>query len=196
MAEIVNIAEQFRGLPMEDLIAGPIMAACDAQTKLTKAMARYIDEVGMNTDSSGNKTAKTVDFSMNRPVHQQDGTITQEKIDMSVPFLAITAVLNLQISDIDVEFNMEVKSSFSDKQTSDAQGSFDAKMGWGPFSVHVHGSVSSHRETTRQSDNSAKYNVKVKARQMGTPEGLSRVFDLLNSAITPKAITSPQQPSA
>jgi len=57
----------------------------------------------------------------------------------------------------------------------------------GPFSldVKVHGSVSSKSEHTRTSDNSAKYDVKVIARDDGMPEGLSRVLDMLNSAIAP-----------
>ena len=32
MAELVNMAEQFQGLPMSELIGGPLMSVCEAQT--------------------------------------------------------------------------------------------------------------------------------------------------------------------
>ena len=50
MAELVNMADQFKGLPMEELIGGPLMAVCDAQTKLAKSTAQYIKEIGNITN--------------------------------------------------------------------------------------------------------------------------------------------------
>ena len=69
----------------------------------------------------------------------------------------------------------------------------EGKVGWGPFSldVKVHGSVSSKSEHTRTSDNSAKYDVKVIARDDGMPEGLKRVLDMLNTAIAPTSVPAP-----
>ena len=60
----------------------------------------------------------------------------------------------------------------------------------GPFSMKakVKGSISSHKENTRKSDNSAKYHVQVRATQGEMPEGLSRVLDILNTAINPTSI--------
>ena len=51
--------------------------------------------------------------------------------------------------------------------------------------VLISGSISNHRETTRSSDTSAKYNVKVHAAQMEPPETLSRLLDLLNQTVEP-----------
>jgi len=73
--------------------------------------------------------------------------------------------------------------------------SADASVGYGCFSlkVHVEGSVSSHKENTRSSDNSAKYHVEVHAEDRGMPEGLARVLDIMQQAITPppaKAVTN------
>lgn len=42
---LVKMAEEFGGLPMESLIGGPLQAACDAQTMLAGATARFIEEV-------------------------------------------------------------------------------------------------------------------------------------------------------
>ena len=40
---LVKMAEEFGGLPMESLIGGPLQAACDAQTMLAGATARFIE---------------------------------------------------------------------------------------------------------------------------------------------------------
>ena len=41
---LVKMAEEFGGLPMESLIGGPLQAACDAQTMLAGATARFIED--------------------------------------------------------------------------------------------------------------------------------------------------------
>jgi hypothetical protein len=51
--------------------------------------------------------------------------------------------------------------------------------------VNIAGSISSHQEQTRTSDNSAKYHVEVLAEDAGMPEGLARVLDILQSSIEP-----------
>ena len=90
---------------------------------------------------------------------------------------------------------MEVKSSVQEKESSKKEAGFEASVGWGPFKASMHGSVSSHTEQTRKSDNSAKYHVKVSAKQAATPEGLNRILDLLRDTITPTKITaSPSSP--
>jgi len=45
--------------------------------------------------------------------------------------------------------------------------------------------VASHSANTRKSDNSAKYDVRVLARDDGPPEGLMKLLDMLQTAITP-----------
>ena len=101
----------------------------------------------------------------------------------------------LQVKEVEVEFTMEVKSSTSEKSSRDYEAAIDTeiKAGWGPVSVDVkiHGSVSAKSENTRSSDNSAKYNVKVIARDDGMPEGLKRCLDIVQSAIAEKPAAEP-----
>ena len=192
MADLVNMTDQFKGLPMEDLIGGPLTAVCEAQANLAKSTEKYIREIGLQEVGEGDqKELKTrqVDFHFHKPMPSPDGTaITQAQVDISVPLLALVPVPALLIQDVEIEFNMEVKSSAKTKASTDADAGFKASVGFGPFSASMHGSVSSHNETTRKSDNSAKYHVKVSAKQAETPEGLSRVLDMLRDTITPKKI--------
>ena len=191
-----KLSDQFRGLPMKDLIGGPLSAACDAQVLLAQASANFIKDVGMEEDPiTKSLKARTVDFSFTKPVQNEaTGNVTMEKVDLSVPLLAILQAPALAIKEVEIDFTMEVKESTKDSHESAAQASIDAKAkyGFGLFSVsvNIHGSVSSKSTHTRATDNSAKYDVKVVARDDGMPEGLSRVLDILQSAIAPAAGSS------
>jgi hypothetical protein len=199
--ELIDMASQFKGLPMGDLIGGPLTAACDAQVRLANATADFIKYVGFlpptDKDPKGVGATRLAHFSFSRPIPDPaDSTKTiDEQVTLDVPLLAIVKVPALSITKVDITFDMEVKSSFAAKESTDtsAKMSADMKFGWGPFSatVHVEGSVASHKENTRTSDNSAKYHVQVLAEDNGMPEGLARVLDILNTAIQPR--TAPAQ---
>lgn len=208
MGELVDMAAQFRGLPMGDLIGAPLQASCDAQLQLARASASFIKTVGflpaVTQDAQGNEIldtsaeaigeARLAKFKFVRPVKDPaDPTKTiREEVELDVPMLAIVKIPALQITNVDITFDMEVKSSFKEASSKDESGklSADMKVGWGPFSlnVHVEGSVSAHQEQMRTSDSSAKYHVEVKAADGGMPEGLARVLDIMHSAIAPMAI--------
>ncbi len=56
--------------------------------------------------------------------------------------------------------------------------------------VNISGSVSSHKENTRSSDQSAKYYVEVHAADNGMPEGLARVLYIVAQSVAPTSVTS------
>ena len=190
--ELVNIADQYKGLPMDSLIGGPLTAACDAQVMLAKSCANFITTIGF--EDAEHKTIRQAKFSFMRP---KDGEVEagkqreHERVDIEVPLLSIVRVPSLMIKTLDITFDMEVKSSFSEVDKSSKSGSLEAsaQIGFGPFSasVKIQGSISASRERTRTSDNSAKYHVSVHAADEGMPEGLARVLDIMQSSIAPKA---------
>src|SRR5579859_508970 len=197
----INMGDQFKGLPMGDLIGGPLLAACDAQVKLANASAEFIKVVGFTPpDKDGNSDVRNVKFVFDRPVPQPaddkggNANLT-ERVELDVPLLAIINVPALAINSVDVIFDMEVKNSETTKESMDAAAkmSADASVGWGPFSlkVHMEGSVATHKENNRQTDQSAKYHVEVHAKDNGMPEGLARVMDILQSSVAPRSISAP-----
>ena len=192
---LVKMSDQFGGLPMDQLIGGPLKAACDSQVQLAKAPADFIQNVGLETDSNGVMKARTVDFTYSKPVTDGAGGYTEVTNQLDVPILAILNTPSLQVKEVEVDFTMEVKSSTSEKSSRDYEAAMDThvKAGWGPVSVDVkiHASISAKSENTRSSDNSAKYNVKVIARDDGMPEGLKRCLDIVQSAIAEKPQAAP-----
>jgi hypothetical protein len=111
-------------------------------------------------------------------------------MSLQVPLLAIVPIPNLQIDEVNILFDMEVKECEKSESSLDAGGSFSASIGFGPFKVSISGSVSAHQSNTRSSDNSAKYHVDVRAANHGTPEGLARVLDILAVSAAPSLLTS------
>src|SRR3546814_9124201 len=77
---------------------------------------------------------------------------------------------------------MEVKNSEASKESTDMQAAMEAtaKIGWGPISatVKITGSVSSHKENTRSTDQSAKYHVEVHASDDGMPRSEEHTSEL------------------
>lgn len=64
-----NISQKFEGIPMADLIAGPLTAVCDSQLKLAQASYEYMMKIGFNEDGS----TRLVEFDLNRPAETVGG---------------------------------------------------------------------------------------------------------------------------
>ncbi|WP_084516190.1 DUF2589 domain-containing protein [Desulfovibrio cuneatus] len=195
MSELVSMGDQFKGLPMGDLIGGPLRAACDSQIQLANATADFIKAVGFIPNKDGGMgPVRTACFQYTKMIQGSDGTVTPYKAELNVPLLAIVKIPCLAVKKVDITFDMEVKSSFSEKSSLDASAklSASAKFGFGPISgtVNISGSVASHKENARSSDNSAKYHVQVLAEDEGMPEGLARVLDILQASTEPILLDS------
>lgn len=121
-----KMSDQFGGLDMSSLIGGPLKATCDAQVMLAKSTADFINnacmtEITPDSNEPDKKviTARTVNFSFNRPVNDEnseEGTHRMENVDLTVLLPAIVKVPALAIDSVDISFDMEVKSSKSSKE--------------------------------------------------------------------------------
>jgi len=194
----MTISEQFRGLPMGELVGAPLMAACDAQVRLAQATADFIENVGFEetvVDGEVTRKTRTSSFNFTRPVQDADGKWVDQAVEMSVPLLSIVKIPTLSVQNVDITFDMEVRSATTEKSSRDVSATANAS--WSGFGarVSVQGSVASHKENTRATDNSAKYHVNVQARDGGMPEGLARVMDILQTAVVGK-VAAPAAASA
>lgn len=138
------MAQQFTGLPMEDLIGGPLNASAKAnaamaltQTKFLletcfnrveraltdKEKEEYKKKYGKDADSSVRHTSYApvmIEMSLERgvltPTTDKDGKPTTEirnfTTSFNLPLLTIIPVNSLGVNNVDISFEMEVKSSF------------------------------------------------------------------------------------
>ena len=197
MAE--SIASQFTGLPIEDLIVSPIVGMAKGQAKLNDVTWKYISEVAFVTDKDGATTARSLDVQMQRAVTDtKTGEKTIKTLYSKVPMFPLVPLPSLAITSADIEFTMEVKTSEINKDSTYSSASISAEASggfWGmKFSVNMSGSVATHKENTRSTDNSAKYNVKVHAEQLPPTEGMLKLSDYLTQMLEPSLIPLTQDP--
>ncbi len=207
---LVSMAQQFSGLPMESLIGGPLNAAAKANSAMALTQTKFLmdtcfasKEVGKDKEKKITYEPVMIDMILTRGViipATKDGdnpSITQVETKFSLPMLTILPLNSLAVETVDVTFEMEVKSSFSEEQTSTkereskGEGSFEAKLGWGPLSVTVKGSASysskdaETHNTHYQKSNSAKYTVNVHAGQLPLPKGVNTIIEAFAQSIQP-----------
>jgi len=180
----MSIASEFSGLPMNELIGAPLSAAADASIRLADSTAGFINKVGFDKDGK----VRTAQFGYIKKSANEDGTSREEELKIDIPMLSIVPIPNLQVDEVNILFDMEVKTSEKKQESMDMEAKAKASIGFGFFKAEVSGSVSSHSSNTRSSDNSAKYHVDVKAANHGTPEGLARVLDMLAANVSPSLV--------
>lgn len=165
--------EQLKSIPIESLVASPLVAVVDAQKQLSASMYNYIKEVALDKDGN----VKTVYF--NYEVNENGKKVTKT---ISAPFIAMTGIPNLSMEVVTIDFEMEINTS----ETSTSSTSAGANISGGFFGVKFSGNVSHKSEQTRKSDTRSKYTFHVEARKQETPETLMRIIDTITEDITKK----------
>ena len=195
------IADQFAGLPIEDLIVAPLTGMAKGQAKLNDVTWKYISEVAFVKNEKTKKIeARKLDVEMQRVMTDQaTGEQSVQKLQSSVPMLPLVPLPSLAITKADINFTMEVKQSTSEKSSVDTESSVEAQASggfWGmKYSVKVAGKVATHKENTRSTDNSAKYEVAVHAEQLPPTEGMLKLSDYLTEMLEPIAIPLSENPN-
>lgn len=189
-----SIADNFKGLPIEDLIVSPLVGMAKGQAKLNDVTWKYINEVGFTTDKDGKTVPRSLDVQINRYVQVAGQPEPQlQTMKSMVPLLPLIPIPALAITQADIEFTMEIQQSESstDTSTSEVDTTVDAKYkSWWGLSVEasVTGKVATSKENTRKTDNTAKYDVKVHAEQLPPTEGMLKLSDALITMMDPVVI--------
>lgn len=182
-----NPLDKFRGLPMRDLIGGPLFAAAEAQEKLASIAWDFYQRIAFETDNSGKPTNQTrlLKFKLNRPIVEDGvvGKVVEQTVE--APFIGLVPIPSLLIDRIDVDFQMEVTDTNTEKANSTTEASTNISAKWFGAKVEVAGKVSSSRENTRSTNQTAKYQVHVTASQQPQTEGLSKLMDIMAACIEP-----------
>lgn len=205
----VNIGAELQSLPLEYMLSAPLQGAIRSQALAAQTTVDFIEKVGLEEDSSGNLTVRTVEFQYSKQVTNPadpaaDPTLETNKL--TVPMLAVVPIPYIRIQDLTVDFEFriretitttakrEVSTSSSTTATVDTTtklgGGFLSFLG-GPSATikanvtsQFNVSASYKSTNTQTQDRSARISLQMKAVQDTMPEGLSRVLTILNDAIT------------
>ncbi|MBE1275589.1 DUF2589 domain-containing protein [Enterovibrio baiacu] len=212
---LVSMAQQFAGLPMRSLIGGPLNAAAQANSMMAVTQTKFMLDTcfNKNTDTKDETSLTPIMVTMQitrgviaegeaKDGEKPDVSIEQVTTQFDVPLLTIIPLNSLGVETVQVDFEMEVKSSYSDESSQSSssstseQGSFDAKLGEGWWSVEVKGSIShdsqsaSSQKSTYQKSNNAKYTVSVGAGQLPLPQGVTTIIQAFSNSISPITLGS------
>lgn len=176
-----------QGMPFSQIIGSPLKAAIEAQAMAAQTTWKFIQEVGLNTNEKGEKTAVNVSFDF-----LQNGRMAR----LNVPLLTIVPIPYIAINSIDIAFKAKINAESSshteasESQETNASGKFEAALKWGPFSAKLEASASYSSKKDSKATQDSKYSVEytldiaVKAGQDSMPAGLARVLDILNNSLS------------
>lgn len=125
-------------------------------------------------------------FQLERPI-VEDGVVSDkvQKVNVSAPFIGLVPIPSLLVDRIDVDFQMEVTDTNTTTDNSSAEASTNISSKWFGVNVGISGKVSSSRENTRSTNQTAKYQVHVTASQQPQTEGLSKLMDIMAACVEP-----------
>ena len=177
-----NVTDNFKGLPMRELIAAPLIAAAEAQQELAATAWNFYQQIAFD-GKSGNK-ARILEFDVERPI-QQDGKMTTMSQSVKAPFIGLVPIPSLLIDRVDVDFQMEVTDTSNVKSTTNAEVETKASAKHWFINAEISGKVTTARENTRMTNQTAKYQIHMTASQQPQTEGLSKLMDIMASCIEP-----------
>ena len=123
---LLSMSQQFSGLPMESLIGGPLNAAAKANSAMALTQTRFMLDTCFNMakEDKDGKTIPTqyepimIDMILTRSVISEDKdgkvSVTPASTKFTLPLLTILPINSLAVETVDINFEMEVKSSFSE----------------------------------------------------------------------------------
>lgn len=181
---MANVAQQFAGLPLGQLVCSPIIEVAKGQAELCRVYLDFVFKLAYKDGKVGGET-NIVSFNLNRPVTDNAGNISQQAIVVNAPLISLVPVPAFTMEEAEVSFTMEVKEATVD--TSEQSKSVTSEFGfsyWG-FSGKISGTVSAKSSNTRSTDHSAKYDIKARAVQQDPAEGMAKLSTVFAAVIEP-----------
>ncbi len=155
-------------ISIAELIAAPLKAASDAQLDLAQSTVEFIKSMGVEKNGDGSELIRSIDFTLESP--SAGGGKNEFRI--KAPLLAVVPLPNLAVEEVSVDFQMEVTLTAKTDSADDKEGE-----------VKICGKVTSSASQTRETNQSAKYHINVKAARQETPEGLARILDIMAATV-------------
>jgi hypothetical protein len=205
----VNIGAELQALPLEYMLGAPLAAAIKGQALAAQTTVDFIEKVGLVENDDGDMVVRNVQFEYSKQFTNPEDPAAVPSIskhELTVPMLAIVPIPYIRIEDLNVEFEFKVRETITKTSKSEVTagggtktvvdtttklgGGFLSFLG-GP-SATIKANVTStfnvstsYKSSNKQTqDRSARFSMNMKAVQDNMPEGLSRVLNILNDAIT------------
>ena len=118
-----------------------------------------------------------------------------EEMTLQVPFLTIVPIPFIRVESTDIEMNVKINSVYNTDTSTDTKSSVssstNAKYGFlfAKGTVNMSASLAHQKKTSEKEEVKKEYslNIKIHAVQDEVPVGMSRILDILEESIVPKA---------
>ena len=194
---LVSMAKQFSGLPMKELIGSPLVAAAEANNMMAMTQTKFLLNTCFSVVKVDNKEIYKpimLNMTLTRPVFNADGTEAAPiESDFNLPLLTIIPLNSLAVDEVNISFEMEVKSSYSLDKSTDSQEerSVSHKVNSNTVSAEMSGVVASaenvknNQHSTSKKSNSAKYEINAHAAQVPLPIGVLTIIETYSQSLVP-----------
>ncbi|MCX7987018.1 MAG: DUF2589 domain-containing protein [Bacteroidales bacterium] len=166
---------EFQALPLEYIIAAPLLGVIKAQAAAAAATQAYIQSL---IDKDKGKPI-TVDLKL-----QVKKDNTQKEVEINAPLLSLVPVPHIRIDSFTTHFKYEISqvTKLSKELTLDAEGS--ANIVKNPIiNFSLKGTVASKSSEESVMNRSGMLEITVHASEAPIPEGLSRLLNVLAKAL-------------
>ena len=214
-----NVADAFVGLPIETLILEPLISAAKGQAALAQVTLDFVNDLAFfeNDGAGDNRQAKVLNIAVDRlATDSETGEPKILKQQVQMPLLPLVTIPNFSLDTMEIDFMMEVKTSESTTTKDSSESTKESELGvkaeasvsfgfWGVSgkastsvnsSTKTTGTVSSSKDSQRSSDQSAKYQINVKAKQNEPAEGMAKFNQILASMIEPINVSTEPLPDS
>jgi len=176
---VIEPASEFQKLPLEMVIATPLVAVAKAQAIAAQTTISFVKGL---IDDQGKP--EMVELSIEK---EQAGAAQLAKV--KVPLLTMVPVPHLLIDSLTINFKYEISQTFRNKSETSASAKLDVKTGaaLSPFvEATFHGNVAHTSSSEASTNRGGTLDIMLRASQSPVPVGLDRLLTMLSQAITPQ----------
>jgi hypothetical protein len=197
---MTRAVQELSQIPFAHLIGGPMKAAVEAQALAAQSTVEFIQKVGFKQPTTGvapdmlftnpDSDAEAGEIrSVTFEYEKTDENNTQASFSLTVPLLAIVPIPYLRIDEMTIDFKAKLTDSVvrntntSFELNTSVGGSYSAF--WSPVKLDFRVNAAFKTSSASQSSSTREYSmdIHVRAVQDTMPAGLSRVIDILETAI-------------
>lgn len=183
----IQVGQVLRNLPLDYLISRPLMAACDAQTKLANTSLAFIDSVAQDANGNVRMFPLATSTTTTNPDTGISTTITKE---VSVPLLTMVNLPCMYIQKVDIDLVVTVDAMSNQTAVDQTQSNSQlgvnagAKYSIGGFSAsasvdyRASCALSSQSIIKNNLSTQATYTMHIEAENQ-KPPGLNKILDFL-----------------
>ncbi len=192
--------QELSQIPFAHLIGAPMRAAIEAQSLAAQSTVEFIQKVGFKQPAAGASDALFTNPEQDADAGEvRNITLSYEKLDengtqsefsLTVPLLAIVPIPYLRIDEMTIDFKAKLTDSIT--RNTNTSFSLDTSVGgsysafWSPVKLDFRVNAAFKTSTSTQASATRDYSMEIHVRavQDEMPGGLSRILDMLESAIT------------